>query len=92
LEESLNRLVSRFGGGSDPATVASVFQRWDEIAGSELAEHVRPVRLDGQRLVVAADHPAWATRARAESAAILDRVGQFGPSAPTRLDVVVRRR
>ena len=92
MEDSLARLVRRLGGGTDPATVASVFHRWEEIAGSELAEHVRPVRLVGETLVVAADHPAWATRARSESAGILARVGTMAPAAPTRLDVVVRRR
>jgi predicted nucleic acid-binding Zn ribbon protein len=92
LEDSLGRLVRRLGGGSDPATVASVFHRWEEIAGRELAEHVRPVRLTGATLVVAADHAAWATRARSESAAILARVGEMGSSGPTRLDVVVRHR
>jgi predicted nucleic acid-binding Zn ribbon protein len=72
--------------------VASVFSRWPEIAGPVLAEHVHPVRMAGDTLVVAADHPAWATRARAEGPAILRSVGQLAGTAPTRLDVVVRRR
>jgi predicted nucleic acid-binding Zn ribbon protein len=88
----LIRLVRRLGSGTDPTTVASVFHRWEEIAGTELAEHVRPIRLAGETLVVAADHPAWATRARAESAGILARAGTMATTPPTRLDVVVRRR
>jgi predicted nucleic acid-binding Zn ribbon protein len=72
--------------------VSSVFSRWEEIAGPVLADHVHPVRVDGDALVVAADHPAWATRARADAARILRAVGQLAGTAPTRLDVVVRRR
>ena len=37
---------------------------WPEIVGAGMAEHVRPVRLDTDSLVVTVDHPAWATQVR----------------------------
>ena len=37
-----------------------------------------PVRVDGRALVVAVEHPAWATRARMESGRILGRLHAFG--------------
>ena len=49
---------------ASPATIEVVFARWDEVVGGDLGEHVRPLRVDGATLVVAVDHPAWATRAR----------------------------
>jgi predicted nucleic acid-binding Zn ribbon protein len=44
-----------------------VFARWEELVGAELAAHSQPMRLQDSTLVVGADHPAWATRARMES-------------------------
>jgi predicted nucleic acid-binding Zn ribbon protein len=69
----------------------AVFTRWAEIVGADLSEHVRPVRVDGRALVVAADHPAWATRARMQSGQILAQVEAWGDSAIERLEVVVER-
>lgn len=43
---------------------ASVFDRWDEVVGAELAQHCRPVRLTGGVLTVAASSPQWATQLR----------------------------
>ena len=91
VAESLPRLLGRLGAAASPATMAAVFTRWTEIVGGELAEHVRPVRIDGSALVVAADHPAWATRARMKSRTILAQVEASGDRAFERLEVVVTR-
>jgi predicted nucleic acid-binding Zn ribbon protein len=72
--------------------VAAIFTKWDEIAGPELAEHVRPVRLTRGVLVVTVEHPAWATAARAAGPGLLRATGEATGEQPTRLDVVVRRR
>jgi predicted nucleic acid-binding Zn ribbon protein len=89
--ESLPRLLGRFGAAASPATMEAVFSRWAEIVGGELAEHVRPVRVEGHALVVAADHPAWATRARMQSGRILAQVAALGDRSFERLEVVVKR-
>ncbi|MGO9458446.1 MAG: DciA family protein, partial [Acidimicrobiales bacterium] len=72
--------MARLGpAGVPPAPAASlsaVFSRWEEIAGPAVARHVRPVTLRGGVLVVAADHPAWATQVRALGTGLLDRVGE----------------
>jgi len=89
--ESLPRVLGRLGAGASPATMEAVFARWDEIAGAELSEHVRPVRVDSRVLVVAADHPAWATRARMQSGRILAQVAAMADRPLERLEVVVER-
>jgi predicted nucleic acid-binding Zn ribbon protein len=89
--ESVPRLLGRLGAPSSPVTMEVVFTRWPEVVGPELAEHLRPVRIDGRVLVVAVDHPAWATRARVEAPRILGRVQDLGESSVERLDVVVDR-
>lgn len=78
--------------GRPPAARAlgAVFARWEEITGPALARHVRPVKLTGGVLVVAVDHPAWATQVRALGTAILDRVGEVAGEAPEQLRVTVR--
>lgn len=43
---------------------ASVFDRWDQVVGAELAQHCQPVRLSGGVLTVAASSPQWATQLR----------------------------
>ena len=89
--ESLARVLGRLGAAASPAAMEAVFSRWGEIAGADLSEHVRPVRVDSRVLVVAADHPAWATRARMQSGRILARVAEMGDRPLERLEVVVER-
>jgi len=89
--ESMARLLGRLGAPPSPATMEAVFARWDEVVGDELGAHLQPVRIDGSVLVAAADHPAWATRARMESAQILARLRARCPTPIERLEVVVER-
>jgi len=69
----------------------AVFARWEDLVGTELGAHLRPLRVDGRALVVAVDHPAWATRARMESGPILARLKELGQTPIERLEVVVER-
>jgi hypothetical protein len=71
--------------------MAVVFTRWDEVAGPDLVDHVRPVRMDATTLLVAADHPAWATRTRMETGPMLERAKALGDTVIQRIEVVVQR-
>ena len=46
------------------SAMEAVFARWDEVAGADLAATSGRCGWTGATLVVAVDHPAWATRAR----------------------------
>lgn len=85
-------LLSERMGVAGPDVLGVVFGRWEELVGPTMASHVRPVRLREGTLVVAADHPAWATQARHLAPDILARVAAACPpeSAPDRLEVRVR--
>jgi predicted nucleic acid-binding Zn ribbon protein len=85
------RVLSRLGPAPTPALMEAVFTRWDELVGAELGGHMRPLRVDGHALVVAVEHPVWATRARMESARILTRLKEVGETSIERLEVVVER-
>jgi len=89
--QSMPRLLARMGTAPTPALMDVVFSRWAQMVGIELSRHVRPLRVDGRVLVVAVDHPAWATRARMESGQILARVRAGGETPLERLEVIVER-
>ncbi len=90
IGESLEAVVRRIGPQS-PAELGAIFGRWEEIVGTSLAAHVRPLRVTDEALVVAADHPAWATQVRSLATTVLARVAAAVGHAPARLEVVVRR-
>jgi predicted nucleic acid-binding Zn ribbon protein len=51
-------------GWRESAAVGSVFGRWAEIVGPEVAAHTRPDTLADGELTVTADSTAWATQVR----------------------------
>jgi len=51
-------------GWQQQAAIGSVFGRWAEIVGPELAAHTRPDAFADGELVVTADSTAWATQVR----------------------------
>ena len=63
LGESLERLVKSFGAPSVDA-LDRIFVHWDTVVGEEVAQHSRPVKLEGDQLTVAVDDGAWASQLR----------------------------
>jgi len=91
MNEALGALSDRLGMGSADV-VGTVFARWEELVGAAVAAHVQPLRIDGDTLVVSADHPAWAVQIRHHSAQVLDRLREVTgvSAAPHHLEVRVR--
>jgi predicted nucleic acid-binding Zn ribbon protein len=92
LTDALGAVVDRLGAGP-PGVTGRIFTEWEAMVGPAVAAHVRPVKVDGPTLVVAVDHPAWATQVRALAPDILAKVqGAAGSeTAPlTRLEARVR--
>ncbi len=56
------------------AATGSVFGRWAQIVGSDLAAHTTPERLAEGELTVAADSTAWATQVRLLSGQLVRRL------------------
>jgi predicted nucleic acid-binding Zn ribbon protein len=61
-------------GWREAAAVGSVFGRWAEIVGPDLAEHTRPESLADGELTVTADSTAWATQVRLLAAHLVRRL------------------
>jgi predicted nucleic acid-binding Zn ribbon protein len=77
--------------GAPPAEALSVvFARWEEVVGTAVAAHCRPVSLVRETLVVSVDHPAWATQLRYLGSKILGRITEaVGHEVASRLEVRV---
>ena len=89
IGEALDRVLKGLGAPS-ASGVHLVFDRWAEVVGESLAARTRPLRIDGQRLVLAVDEPAMATHVRFLQAELLDRLEQLlGPGRVTALDLRV---
>jgi predicted nucleic acid-binding Zn ribbon protein len=70
------------------AAAGSVFGRWAEIVGPELAAHTRPDGFADGELTVAADSTAWATQVRLLAATLVRRLNtELGDGAVRRVKV-----
>jgi hypothetical protein len=82
--------VMRGLGAPEASGVHLVFDRWAEVVGESLASRTRPLRIEGQRLVLAVDEPAMATHVRFLQAELLARLEELlGPGRVTALDLRV---
>ena len=63
LERAIGGLLDQ-QGWQQRAAVGSMFGRWAEIVGPELAAHTRPDSFADGELAVTADSTAWATQVR----------------------------
>jgi predicted nucleic acid-binding Zn ribbon protein len=75
-------------GWRTAAAVGSVFGRWDQIVGQDLAAHTRPAGFTDGELVVIADSTAWATQVRLLTASLIRRLNEeLGDGTVSRVKV-----
>lgn len=94
--ERLGRALDRLLGTlSAPSTdvLDTVFRRWPEIVGEDVAAHARPVAIDGDTLTVEAEDPTWASELRWLRNEVVARVAEVaGSDRISRVEVRVARR
>jgi predicted nucleic acid-binding Zn ribbon protein len=77
---------------SQPASqMGNVFGRWAEAVGAAVAAHVKPVKLDGTKLIVEVDDPAWATQLRFLEATMKQRLLEVAGASVETIEARVRR-
>ncbi|MCD2193136.1 DciA family protein [Actinomycetospora endophytica] len=96
--QPLGRVASRLSaqrGWAPKLANGSVFGRWAELVGPEVAEHATPTALRDGELTVQADSTAWATQLRLLQRQLLAKIAAglgngvvtgmriHGPSAPS---------
>jgi predicted nucleic acid-binding Zn ribbon protein len=91
ISSSLDGVMRSLRGPTRRA-VGGLFGRWDEAVGEQVAQHVKPVKLDGRVLVVEVDDPAWATQVKLLSAMITERLQSVADVTIERIEVRVDRR
>ena len=75
-------------GWQTEAAVGSVFGRWAQIVGADLAAHTRPDRFTDGELLVIADSTAWATQVRLLAGTLVRRLNsELGEGTVTRVKV-----
>jgi predicted nucleic acid-binding Zn ribbon protein len=88
LAVSLDGVVKSLRGPSRTA-VGGLFGRWEEALGEQVAQHVRPVKLDGGVLSVEVDDPAWATQVKFLAPTIIERLADVAGARVDQLQVRV---
>ncbi len=73
--EAVERLLGTLDAPSSDV-LATVFERWDEVVGPAVAQHCRPLTVEGDRLVVVASDAAWASELRWLAAGVIDRINK----------------
>ncbi len=90
ISEALDAVASRLGAAPSSA-LRAVFNQWAAVVGDDLAKHSHPRSLVGGTLVVAVDHPAWATSLRYLGDTLLGRLAETaGAGVVSRVEVRVR--
>ena len=75
-------------GWQQQAAMGSVFGRWAEIVGQDLAAHTRPDSFADGELAVIADSTAWATQVRLLAPVLLHRLNdELGAGSVRRVKV-----
>lgn len=75
-------------GWDENAALAGLADRWSEIVGPEVAEHVQIESWADGELVLRADSTAWATQVRLLTGTLLDQVRQaVGPGIVEKVEV-----
>lgn len=91
ISSALDGVVRSLRGPSRQA-VGGVFGRWDEAVGEQVAQHVRPRKLDEGTLVVEVDDPAWATQVKFLTPMITERLMAVADVCIDRIEVRVEPR
>lgn len=78
--------------GQTASQLGGVFGRWAEAVGDAVAAHVKPVKLDGTKLIVEVDDPAWATQLRFLETTLKQRLLEVAGATVESVEVRVKGR
>ena len=82
----------RSAGHEEVALLGEIARCWEDVVGPKVAEHASPVGFRGHDLVVAVDHPGWATQLGFLAATILGGLeAELGRAVAQGLEITVRR-
>jgi predicted nucleic acid-binding Zn ribbon protein len=89
LADALARVRDELGL-PDSDAVSTLFERWHEVVGEDVAAHARLDAVRDGTAAITVDSPLWATQLRYLEAAIVERAGALvGPGPVVRIRVRV---
>jgi predicted nucleic acid-binding Zn ribbon protein len=91
LSAVIRSLRNDSSGTAPSSQMGDVFGRWAEAVGEAVAAHITPVKLDGAKLVVEVDDPAWATQLRFLEATLKQRLLEVAGATIDTIEARVRR-
>jgi predicted nucleic acid-binding Zn ribbon protein len=95
IADSLGAVIRSLRNDSGDAVssrqMGGVFGRWADAVGDAVAAHVKPVKLDGTKLVVEVDDPAWATQLRFLETTLKQRLLEVAGAQIDTIEARVRR-
>lgn len=77
-----DELIERFLdsiGAQDGSVYVDLFKSWRTVAGDRIADHARPVDIQGSSLVVETDHPGWSQMVIMNRSRILTQLSRRFP-------------
>ena len=100
IGDSLNSVIrslrndssGTLSSGQTASQLGGVFGRWAEAVGDAVAAHVKPVKLDGTKLIVEVDDPAWATQLRFLETTLKQRLLEVAGATIDSVEVRVKGR
>jgi len=91
----MNRMlpgVLRRMGFKDELVVYRAVTDWEKVVGAGIARHTQALVVEGKRLVVAVDSPAWMTQMMFLKGEILDKIARhIGAGRLTDIQFVLKR-
>lgn len=76
VADALERLLGSLD--APPADLlATVFQRWEEVVGPDVARYCRPAAIEEQRLIVLASDATWASEVQWLASTVLARINEM---------------
>lgn len=89
--ETSDSVSSSPASGQTAKQMGGIFGRWTEAVGDAVAAHVKPVKLDGAKLIVEVDDPAWATQLRFLETTLKQRLLEVAGAEIETIEARVRR-
>jgi len=91
LGPSLDKFARRFGTSS-AGSLSGLFERWEELVGTSIAAHAKPISLKAGHLRVEVDSAAWATQLKYMTSELVERCcAELGAGAVKQIDIHVAR-
>lgn len=78
-DEILKDLLSQYSINLEDNVYVSVYQTWPEIAGIDLAAHIKIREIQGTQLLLEADHPGWTQLFKMQEKKILKEIRRRYP-------------